>query len=217
MHQFLKRAIWKEHIYRHVETLDESKPLNCPYPGLQCRATFNSVGKLKFHLQDIYCLDFIKEPKSLKRSKEDCEVEMQPAEVKRQRSGYKKESSIGDKALAKVGYGFINKTIESISQCPSNRSITPSSRSILDFGIRISSSWTKNGSFPSTDTPPLSVCSRILEKIDPRLLPQVATRSSIMSKYNTIDMVDLTNLDKDRTLTPNRKNSDATLTSRIYQ
>ena len=40
---------------------------------------------------------------------------MQPAKVKRQRSGYKKELSIGNKALAKVEYGFINKTIESIS------------------------------------------------------------------------------------------------------
>jgi len=40
---------------------------------------------------------------------------MQLAEVKRQRFSYKKELSIGNKAPAKVGYGFINKTIESIS------------------------------------------------------------------------------------------------------
>ena len=42
-------------------------------------------------------------------------MEMQPVEVKRQRSGYKKESSIGSETPAKVGYSFINKIIESIS------------------------------------------------------------------------------------------------------
>ena len=83
MHQFLKRATWKEHIHRHVETLDESKPLNCPHPGLQYTAIFNLVKKLKFHLQDIYCLNFIKELKSLKRSKKDREVEIQLAKIKR--------------------------------------------------------------------------------------------------------------------------------------
>ena len=91
---------------------------------------------------------------------------MQLAEVKRLRFGYKKELSIGDEALAKVGYGFINKTIESISQCLSNRSMTPLSRLMLDFGSYISSSWTKNESFPSTNTLPPSMCSRIFKKID---------------------------------------------------
>ena len=42
-------------------------------------------------------------------------MEIQPAKVKRQRSGYKKELSIGNKALAKVGYSFINEIIECIS------------------------------------------------------------------------------------------------------
>jgi len=64
---------------------------------------------------------------------------MQLAKVKRLRFSYKKELSIGNKALAKVGYSFINKTIENISQCLSNRSITPSSHLMLDFGSYISS------------------------------------------------------------------------------
>ena len=58
------------------------------------------------------------------------EVLIEQSSNKRQRSGYKKESSIGDEAPAIVGYGFINETIESISQCPSNRYMTPSSRSM---------------------------------------------------------------------------------------
>ena len=40
---------------------------------------------------------------------------MQLAKVKRLRFSYKKELSIGNEALAKVGYSFINKIIESIN------------------------------------------------------------------------------------------------------
>ena len=41
-------------------------------------------------------------------------MELELVKGKRQRSSYNKELSIGNKALVKVEYGFINKTIENI-------------------------------------------------------------------------------------------------------
>jgi hypothetical protein len=125
------------------------------------------------------------------------------AKGKRRRSGYNKELSIDNKALVKVEYGFINETMENIIQHPSNRSATPLSRSTSDFGSRTSGGWTENGNFPGTDTSPSSVCSGILEKLDPRLLGQAAAQSNVMSEYDAIEVVDLTNLDEDITYTPN--------------
>jgi hypothetical protein len=48
MHQFLNRGSWLDHIHRHVQELDESKPTECPYPD--CGELFESVQQLQFHL-----------------------------------------------------------------------------------------------------------------------------------------------------------------------
>jgi hypothetical protein len=143
--------------------------VNCPHLGSQCIAIFNSVKKLKFHLQNIYCFNFTEKQKPLKRLREDGKVELEPVKGKRRRS-YNKELSIDNEAPVKIEYSFINETMENIVQHPFNRSATPSSQSILDFSSCMSGSWTKNGNFLGTDTSLSSVCSGIFKKIDLRLL-----------------------------------------------
>ena len=66
-------------------------------------------------------------------------MELELVKGKRRKSNYNKKLSIDNKALVKVEYGFINKTMENIIQHLSNRSATPLSQSILDFGSYISS------------------------------------------------------------------------------
>ena len=71
---------------------------------------------------------------------------------------------------------------------------------MLNFSNYTSSGWTKNGSFPSTNTLLLFICNRIFKKINLRLFTQVVAQSSIMSEYNIINIVDFTNFNGDRTL-----------------
>jgi hypothetical protein len=68
MHQFLDRAKWRDHIHKHIgKDLGDSKPPICPHPRPQCAEAFESVQELRFHLQDVHCLEFTRDLNGLNR------------------------------------------------------------------------------------------------------------------------------------------------------
>ena len=69
IHQFLNHGSWLDYIHRHVQELDESKPMKCLYPD--CGELFESVQQLQFHLQDAYGVNLIQMTSLLKRSRDE--------------------------------------------------------------------------------------------------------------------------------------------------
>jgi hypothetical protein len=185
MYQFLNRGKWLEHVHKHVQDLDNSKPAWCPHPQPSCAKLFESVLHLQFHLQDAHGIDFIRERATLKRSREGSE-EIQPGRVKRQRRGSRKKAEEDQDTVIKVGCTFINTTMETMS----DRWLSQPKKSSGDS--------TPVGSWDSTlleDEVPLryeiplsSVCSD--ELIDPAILPAVAAPG-----LGVIEVVDLTGVD----------------------
>ena len=80
MQHFLDREKWKTHIDRHMERLDGCKALKRSHSRSKCVDVFPSVLELKFHLQDVHCIEFIKK---IKRRKFESEENTLPARKKR--------------------------------------------------------------------------------------------------------------------------------------
>ena len=75
LRQFLDRGPWKSHVHGHyekyIQTIDDRRPVECPHPSMRCVSAFDSAKHLKFHLLDVHCPDFIKEPNKLEMLKEE--------------------------------------------------------------------------------------------------------------------------------------------------
>lgn len=80
--QFLDREKWKAHIDGHIEMLDSCKVTKCTQPRRKCVDAFPSVLEMKFHLQDVNCIEF---SKGVKRRRSGSEVDTMPAQKKRSR------------------------------------------------------------------------------------------------------------------------------------
>jgi len=76
IYQFLDRERWRRHIDDHIAELAGCKATKCPHPRPKCVEDFTSILELKFHLQDVHCIEFTKE---IKRQRWDSEEETMPA------------------------------------------------------------------------------------------------------------------------------------------
>lgn len=73
MYQFLHRVPWKQHIIRclgawikqHSNSEGKDALLPCPHPHPKCAELSLSVLELQFHLEDIHCINTIKDGRSL--------------------------------------------------------------------------------------------------------------------------------------------------------
>lgn len=63
MRQFLNRSEWQDHIDQHSENWGGDKAPICPHPRGLCVDAFQSVQELKFHLQDVHCVELKEECK----------------------------------------------------------------------------------------------------------------------------------------------------------
>jgi hypothetical protein len=185
MYQFLNRGKWLEHVHKHVQDLDNSKPAWCPHPQPSCAKLFESVLHLQFHLQDAHGIDFIRERVTLKRSREGSE-EIQLGCVKRQRRGSRRKAEEDQEAVIKVGCTFINTTLETMSDRWPGQSEQPSGDSspVCSWDSPLPEDEVPFG----YETPLSSVCSD--ELIDPAILPAVAAPG-----LGAIEVVDLTGVD----------------------
>lgn len=82
MQQFLDQEKWKAHIDRHIKRLDDCKAIKCPHSRLKCVDAFQSILEMKFHLQNVHCIELIK---GIKRRRSSNEVEFEPNWRKRSR------------------------------------------------------------------------------------------------------------------------------------
>lgn len=72
---FLDRGSWRDHVYRHyqiyVQSVEDGKPVPCPYPNSGCDIRLDSAKQLEFHLLDVHCPDFIKESSILEVAEDE--------------------------------------------------------------------------------------------------------------------------------------------------
>ena len=135
-------------------------------------------------------------------------MDTKPVRKKRQRSGYTRERGVGSAAPVKLECDFIYETVEvkgprsrrDTSTPPSTSATPPSSDSARSSIIPRDSDWDVD-TLTSSGTPASSVCSDILERIDPRLrcqpVPLSITGTTALG-YEAIDVVDLTSPDEGR-------------------
>lgn len=155
LRQYPDRGPWKDHGHHHykqyIQTcLDEGKPPKCPHIGIRCVSAFNSAKQLKFHLLDVHCPDFIKEPTVLETPGE---WDQEPARLKLPRRSLKKDFAAGKDV--KWEYHFIDETAETVHR--NKVSMVPTANSSSSTStIDGPPCWagTNTGSATSTNTPP---------------------------------------------------------------
>ena len=68
--QFLNWEKWKAYINRHIKMLNSCKAIRCIHLRWKCINIFLFILKMKFHLQNIHCIELIKDIKRYRFSSE---------------------------------------------------------------------------------------------------------------------------------------------------
>ena len=196
MQQFLDRHKWQGHVDEHLVKPNNANTLTCRYPRTQCAEECPSIQDLKFHLQNIHCVDL---KRGCKRSSPDRDTNHRHLKTKRLGVGPRQDSDLGSAAGIKQEYKFIDEAAKlvvsrsSTTSAASSRSPSP----LLDF----SSEPAESGS----DTSPSLTSSCEIEKIDPRLLADNDSRSIAAGRYNKVDSVELSGADEGVTSSQDQK------------
>ena len=163
MQQFLDREKWKAHIDSHIERLDGCKATKCPHPRPKCVKAFPSVLEMKFHLQDVHCIEFTK---GVKRRRSGSEPETMPAWKKRSRQTNDHDHDVKLDTWPQLTYAFVDETTKLCGQHDPGTSTPP-----LISSDRSSPSNTSatDEITDATETPASSVCTDVFDKLDPRL------------------------------------------------
>jgi hypothetical protein len=105
MRQFLDRPEWQDHLDQHNGKLEVSEVPKCPHPRAQCGEAFKSAQELRFHLQDVHCVE---PTKGLKRSSVEHEAGSKPFKVKRASGANPRSSGTETDAYHKQEFKFID-------------------------------------------------------------------------------------------------------------
>jgi len=166
---------------------------------MQCTQAYPSIQDLKFHLQDVHCVDL---RRGCKRSSPDFDTDPRPLKTRMSGKAQRRDSDPLPSIGIKQEYKFVDEAAK-ISAKEVSRSLsapTTSTRArtpLLDF----STESAKSGS----ETPFSSTCSFEIEKIDPRLFADAVSPFIEPSIYNTVKSVDLTGVDEEVTSSQDRK------------
>lgn len=145
MQQFLDREKRKAYINGHIEMLDGCKATKCTYPRRKCVDAFPSVLEMKFHLQDVHCIEFTRG--QTKYYDADVKLDSWPQFL----------------------YEFVDETTKLCGQHATGTLTPPSISSDR------SSPWNTSTTDEITDvteTPASSMCTDIFDKLDPRFLDE---------------------------------------------
>ena len=135
---------------------------------------------LKFHLQDVHCIEL---RKGCKRPSPENEADPRSRKI-RISADVKPEYKFVDEA-AKILVGEASR--QSTASSTRSKRSTPS----LD--------WSPESAGSGSETPPSLACSAHLEKIDPRLLVETSRPPIGSSTDGTTEFVDLTGIDEEMT------------------
>lgn len=163
MQQFLDWEKWKTHIDEHIEMLDDCKAIKCTHSRRKCVDAFSFVLKMKFHLQNVYCIEFIKE---VKRRRFGSEVKTMSAWKKRFRQIKNYDADVKLDTWPQFIYEFVNETTK---LCDQRGTKTSQSSSISSKRFSSSNTFTTDEITNVAETSTSSVCTDIFDKLDPRL------------------------------------------------
>lgn len=163
--QFLDREKWKAHLDEHIGLLDDCKATKCTHPRQKCIDAFPSVLELKFHLQDVHCIELTK---GIKRRRSTNQADTMPARRKRSRMSKDRDPDVKVDMWAQLTYEFVDETTTLCSRRSPGTSIPPS---ISSHGSSPSNTATDE-SMGAAEMPASSVCTDLVDKLDPRLLDE---------------------------------------------
>lgn len=188
--QFPDRLKWQSHIDDHIAKLEGEKPPICLHPRTQCTEVFFSMQDLKFHLQDVHCIEF---SKGCKRPSLESEADPESRKVRISGDVQRRGSDLWTAAHVKPEYKFVDEAAK-ISVREASRRSTASSTS--SKGSTPSLDWSLGSTGSGSETPPSLACSANLEIIDPRLFAETSRPLMRSSTDGTSESVDLTGMDK---------------------
>lgn len=196
MQQFLDRHKWQDHVDEHLVKPNNTKILKCQYPRTQCAEGYPSIQDLKFHLQNVHCVDL---RRGCKRSSPDRDANPRHLKTKRLGIAPIQDPDLESAAGIKQEYKFVDEAAKLLV----SRSLTTSAASTRSPSpsLNFSSEPAESGS----DTPPSSTSSCEIEKIDPRLLADIDSRSIVSSIYNKVEIVDLSGVEEGVTSSQDQK------------
>ncbi len=163
MQKFLNQEKWKAHIDEHIEMLNDCKAIKCTHSRWKCLDIFSFVLKMKFHLQNVYCIELIKE---IKRRRFNSEVKIISTRRKRFRRIKNRDSDVKRNSWSQFTYKFVNETTK---LCGQHGTRTSTSSSISSKHSSSSNIIVTNEITNVTETSTSSVCTDIFDKLDPRL------------------------------------------------
>ena len=178
MYQFKNKTKWQSHIQKHVDALEDCKPVKCGLRTKQCANTFNSILDFQFHLQDAYGINTLKRPKNRKRSSNP-DAEGHPIQRKRTQLTLQKRKKVKcenakDQTLL-MEFKFVNTTFAAMEATVASSS--PSTLSSRRSSPSDSATTSSPGSRDSrTETPPSSICDET--PIDPGWSPDKTAPAS---------------------------------------
>lgn len=164
--QFLDWERWRRHIDDHIIELDSCKAIKCSHSRLRCVKAFLSVLKIKFYLQDIHCIKFIK---GVKRWRFSSKVKTMLAQRKRFKQTKDNNSNIKLNMWPQSTYAFVN---EMTKLCGQHGFKTLIFLSISSQCSSLSDTSVMNKITDTIETLMSSVCTDIFDKLDPHLYNQ---------------------------------------------
>lgn len=191
--QFPDRLKWQSHIDDHIAKLDERKTPICPHPRTQCTEAFSSMQDLKFHLQDVHCIEL---RRGCKRPSPESEGDPGSRKVRISGDVQPRGSDLRTAADIKPEYKFVDEAAKmSVREVP--RRLTGSLTS--SRGSTPSLDWNPESARSGSETPPSLAYSAHLDMIDPRLLVETSRPPLRSSTDGITESVDLTGMDEDTT------------------
>lgn len=113
MHQYVNRIKWREHIVEHIKRLNNNKAIKCSHSRSECVRAFDSRLKLKFHLQNIHCIELLKE---IKRRRSNSEEEIQSDRKRRFKCIDIRDSDVKIDRYFNFTYEFVNETTKTLNE-----------------------------------------------------------------------------------------------------
>lgn len=143
--------------------LDGCKATKYLHPQQKCVDAFPSVLELKFHLQDVYCIELTK---GIKRRRSTSGVDTMSPRRKRSRKSEDHDPDVKPDSWPQSIYKFVDKTTKLCGQHGTGTSTPPS---ISSAHSSPSTTSAMDEVADATETPASSVCTDIFDKLDPQL------------------------------------------------
>ena len=145
--------------------LDGCKTTQCSYPRRKCVDAFPSVLELKFHFQDVHCIELTK---SIKRRRSTNGLTTMSPRRKRSRKSEDRSPDVKVDMWPQLTYEFVNETTTLCNRRSPGTSTPPSTSS---HGSSPSNTATDEN-MGAAETPASFVCIDLVDEFDPRLFDE---------------------------------------------